>query len=233
MTERVNEQIPLLDLLKNIEPRQWPGPIPPKIEMVYGSMFSGKTEEIMRKARRAEIAHFKVQIFKHAIDDRYKGINTVNSHSGGSLKATPVTSSREILENLNPDTNVLIIDEAQFFDEELPCIIETLSDKNMRIVLGGLLLDFKGEFFGPMPELMRIADQRDELFAICTCCGGDANRTQRMIKELQPNGEWLVRPAKYSDQLIVVGADESQIKEGTKREEFYEARCRRCHEVPR
>ena len=180
------------------------------MEVICGSMFSGKTEELIRRVRRAQIARQKVQVFKPVIDARYsKG--HVSSHNGALYSAVPVDSSIEIEKLLEPDTTVVAIDEAQFFDPGVAELCKRLARRGIRVIIAGLDLDFRGEPFGPMPLLMAEAEMVDKLQAICVSCGAPASRTQRII-----NGE----PAAYDDPVIMVGA-----------KEYYEARCRHCHEV--
>ncbi len=181
------------------------------IELICGSMFSGKTEELLRRVRRAEIARQRVQVFKPSIDDRY-GASRVASHDGMGREGISVHSASEILALVAPETEVVAIDEAQFFDDTIVAVCNALADRGKRVIVAGLELDFRGEPFGPMPLLMAQAERLDKLHAICVVCGGEASRTQRLV-----NG----KPAHYDDPIIVVGA-----------QEMYEARCRRCHEVP-
>lgn len=181
------------------------------IEVICGSMFSGKSEELIRRVRRAEIAKLKVQVFKPSIDDRYSSAN-VSSHSGYYCEAIPIQEANEILMQALPDTDVVAIDEVQFFDWSVADICAALADRGVRVIVAGLDQDFRGEPFGPMPLLMAEAEVVDKLQAICVVCGAPASRTQRLI-----NG----KPAAYSDPVILVGASE-----------VYEARCRRCHQVP-
>jgi thymidine kinase len=182
------------------------------IEMVCGSMFSGKTEELIRRLVRAEIAQQKVQVFKPKLDNRYQA-DKVSSHSGTYFEATVVGSAVEIAQYLEEDTNVVAIDEVQFFDWTVAELCEKLADEGRRVILAGLDMDFRGEPFGPMPLLMAQAEGVDKLQAICMVCGSPASRTQRLIDG---------RPAHYDDPVIMVGASE-----------VYEARCREHHEVPR
>ncbi len=182
------------------------------IEVVCGSMFCGKTEELIRRLRRAVIAKQKVQVFKPVIDNRYQ-VAKVSSHNGEAFDALPIEKARDIFNHLKPDTTVIGIDEAQFFDEEIICIVDQLADQGVRVILAGLDMDFRGEPFGVMPKLMAAAERVDKLSAICMVCGNSASRTQRLV-----NGE----PAKYDDPVIIVGASE-----------MYEARCRQHHQVPR
>ncbi len=182
------------------------------IEVICGSMFSGKTEELIRRVKRAQIARKRVQVFKPAIDTRYS-IEEVASHDGIRAQAIPVASSAEITDQIDPDAQVIAIDEAQFFDADLVPLCERLAGMGKRVIVAGLDQDFRGEPFGPIPQLMAKAEAVDKLHAICVVCGSAASRTQRLI-----NG----RPASYYDPVILVGALEA-----------YEARCRQCHEVPR
>jgi thymidine kinase len=181
------------------------------IELICGSMFSGKTEELIRRVRRAEIARQRVQVFKPVIDDRYS-VSKVWSHNGIHCEAEVIDRAGDILRLLRPDTTVVAIDEAQFLDPDIAAVADELANRGLRVMVTGLDLDFRGEPFGPMPLLMAQAELVDKLHAICTVCGAPASRTQRLI-----NGE----PAKFSDPVIMVGATE-----------VYEARCRICHEVP-
>jgi thymidine kinase len=182
------------------------------IELVCGSMFSGKTEELLRRIRRAEIARKKVQLFKPTIDNRY-GLVRVASHDGIAREdAVVVCNAEDILRRLEVDTEVVAIDEVQFFDETIADVCDHLADRGLRVIVAGLDQDFRGEPFGPMPLLLARAERVDKLHAICVACGASASRTQRLIDG---------RPARYDDPVILVGGSES-----------YEARCRNCHEVP-
>ena len=182
------------------------------IEVICGSMFSGKTEELIRRVRRAQIARQKVQVFKPRLDDRYQ-FERVASHTGMHLDAVAVGGAREIPQLVAPDTTVVVIDEGQFFDWTIADVCSFLADSGRRVIIAGLDTDFRGEPFGPMPLLMAQAERVDKLQAICVVCGAPASRTQRLI-----NGQ----PASYDDPVIMVGA-----------EEVYEARCRHCHQVPK
>jgi thymidine kinase len=175
-------------------------------------MFSGKSEELIRRVKRAVIARRTVQVFKPAIDDRF-GAELVRSHDGDSFVARPVRSSAEILPLLSPETSVVGIDEVQFFDPGIVDIVRTLVLDGRRVICAGLDLDFRGEPFGPVPILLALAERVDKLEAICVVCGESATRTQRIV-----NGV----PAYFDDPIIVIGAQEA-----------YEARCRTCHVVPR
>ncbi len=181
------------------------------LEIVCGSMFSGKTEELIRRAKRAVIAKQKVQVFKPSVDTRYVH-ERVTSHSGANFQAAPVAQAADILKNLAEDTEVVAIDEAQFFDWSIAEVCNELANRGLRVIVAGLDMDFRGEPFGPVPILMAQAERVDKLQAICQQCGAPASRTQRLI-----NGQ----PAAYDDPVILVGA-----------EEVYEARCRVCHCVP-
>ena len=180
------------------------------VEVITGSMFSGKTDEMIRRLRRAAIARQQIQVFKPVIDDRYS-VDKVTSHAGSDFQATPVKDSREVLLHLQADTTVVGIDEAQFFDWRIAELADQLSRRGVRVIVAGLDTDFRGEPFGPMPVLMAQAERVDKLQAICMVCGEPASRTQRLI-----NGE----PAGYDDPVVVVGASE-----------LYEARCREHHLV--
>ncbi|MFN8412498.1 MAG: thymidine kinase [Anaerolineales bacterium] len=182
------------------------------IEVVCGSMFSGKTDELIRRLVRATIAKQKVQVFKPAIDIRYAA-EKVTSHAGANFNATPVEKAVDIRLKLEKDTTVVGIDEAQFMDAEVVTIADELAERGVRVIVAGLDTDFRGEPFGSMPILMSKAEQVSKLHAICMVCGDEASRTQRLV-----NGS----PARYDDPVVIVGASE-----------LYEARCRQHHEVPR
>ena len=175
-------------------------------------MFSGKTDELIRRLVRATIAKQKVQVFKPAIDIRY-AVEKVTSHAGSNFDAIPVEKAAGIRHKLDEDTTVVGIDEAQFFDPEIIQIADELACRGIRVLVAGLDTDFRGEPFGPMPDLMSRAEHVDKLHAICMVCGDEASRTQRLV-----NGN----PARYDDPVVIVGASE-----------MYEARCRIHHEVPR
>jgi thymidine kinase len=171
------------------------------IEVVTGSMFSGKTEELIRRLRRAQIARQKVQIFKPRIDNRY-GDDHITSHSEMRLASDNVSSSRELLDRVAPDTQVVGIDEGQFFDAELPAVCNTLADQGKRVIVAGLDQDYLGKPFEPMPQLLAIAEYITKTLAICVVCGAPANHTQRLVA---------------SNERVLVGASGA-----------YEARCRGC-----
>ncbi len=183
------------------------------IEVITGVMFSGKSEEMIRRVRRAVIARKTVQVFKSHLDDRYQGVYSISTHDGVAVEAHPVNSSGEIVRLVHHDTTVVAIDEVQFLDEEIVDVATQLADGGRRVICAGTDMDFRGEPFGAIPELMAVAEVIDKLHAICVVCGDLACRNQRLV-----DGE----PALYDAPTIVVGGQET-----------YEARCRRCHEVPR
>jgi thymidine kinase len=171
------------------------------IEVIAGSMFSGKSEELIRRLRRAEIARQKVQIFKPSIDSRY-GSGQIVSHSDMKLPSQIVRSAAEILERTDEETQVVGIDEGQFFDNTLLDVVNRLADRGLRVIVAGLDQDYMGRPFEPMPQLLAIAEYVDKTLAICMRCGAPANRSQRLVAA--------------TDRVVVGGAEE------------YEARCRRC-----
>ncbi len=181
------------------------------IEVICGSMFSGKTEELIRRVRRAQIARQPVQVFKHALDDRYTA-QAITSHNGAQIEAVPVTGSAQIAAMVTPEAGLVAIDEVQFLDAGICRVAEALAHRGVRVILAGLDTDFRGEPFGPIPQLLAVAEEITKLQAICLVCGAPASRTQRLVDG---------RPARYTDPIILVAA-----------REVYEARCRRCHEVP-
>lgn len=182
------------------------------IEVISGVMFSGKSEELMRRVRRAILAKKRVQVFKSCLDDRYGGIGEVVSHDGGRVRAEPIQSATELMEKVRPDTQVVAVDEVQFLDEGVVRVANGLADRGVRVILAGTDMDFRGRPFGPVAALLAVAERIDKLHAICVCCGDLATRNQRLIDGL---------PAPAEGPTIQVGGLES-----------YEARCRRCHEVP-
>ncbi len=182
------------------------------IEVICGSMFSGKTDELIRRLVRATIARQKVQVFKPAIDVRYAA-EKVTSHAGADFDAIAVEKARDILATVEQDTDVVGIDEAQFMDDDIVRVAQELADLGKHVLVAGLDMDFRGEPFGAMPALMAKAEHVTKLHAICMVCGEEASRTQRLV-----NG----KPARYDDPVVIVGAAE-----------LYEARCRVHHEVPR
>lgn len=181
------------------------------IEVVCGPMFAGKTEELIRRIKRLEYAKQNVLVFKPTIDDRYAKEEIV-SHNLSKKPSIIIDKSVEIMTFIHDDVDAVVIDEVQFFDHDIIAIAEKLADKGIRVIVGGLDRDFRGEPFGPMPELLARAEFVTKLTAICVKSGLPATRTQRII-----NG----KPANYSDPTILVGADES-----------YEPRSRHYHEVP-
>jgi thymidine kinase len=183
------------------------------IEVIAGVMFSGKSEELMRRVRRAVIARKRTQVFKSHLDDRYAGTFAVSSHDGRSVHAIPIDSSAQIAARIDPMSQVIGIDEAQFLDPGICEVATWLAQRGRRVILAGTDTDFRGEPFGAMPQLMAIAEVVDKLHAICVLCGAPACRNQRLI-----NGQ----PAPWNSPVIMVGARDS-----------YEARCRACHVVPR
>lgn len=182
------------------------------IEVITGPMFSGKSEELIRRMRRAEIAGKTTAVIKHKFDDRYdaKDISYVASHSGTKIPCISIHTAREI-EEYHEGWDVLGIDEAQFFEAELCRVVRKLADHGTLVVVAGLDMTFRREPFGPMPTIMAVADRVDKLNAVCHVCGDDAGYTQRLI-----DGQ----PASYEEPTVVVGALES-----------YQARCRWCFEA--
>ncbi len=172
------------------------------VEVVCGCMFSGKTEELIRRMKRAQIARQKLQIFKPAIDDRY-GKEYVASHNANRIESVPVAHAQDILALLEDSTRIVGIDEAQFFDASIVEVVERLANRGIRVVVAGLDMDYRGKPFGPMPELLSIAETVTKLSAICVVCGSPATRSQRVNS---------------SEDQVLVGAHDS-----------YEARCRAHH----
>ncbi len=173
-----------------------------QIEVICGPMFSGKTEELIRRLKRAVIAKRKVQCFKPRIDTRYDA-EMVVSHSQLKLTSQPIERAEEIFYSLHPETQVVGIDEVQFFGPEIVPVVEALADRDLRVVVAGLDQDYRGQPFDPMPQLLAVAEYITKELAICVVCGNPANRSQRI---------------EASEQRVVVGAAGA-----------YEARCRRCH----
>ena len=180
---------------------------PGKVTVVCGSMFAGKTEELIRLARRALYAKKKVQVFKPSVDNRYDQTMVV-THMGAKHSAVPVGSIQELKAKLDADTEVVLIEEAQFFDESIVGLVVDLADAGRDVVCAGLDQDFRRQPFGPMPKLLAAADEVVKLRAICMKCGSPATHTYRVIDG---------KPAHWDDPIILIGATES-----------YEARCRRC-----
>ena len=189
------------------------GTRPGWIEVITGVMFSGKSEELIRRVRRGIIARRRVQVFKSHLDARYAGLYTVSTHDGRELEATPVDSAAEIFRQVRPDTELVAIDEAQFLDPEVVTVASALAARGVRVILAGTDTDFRGEPFGAMGNLLAIAESVDKLQAICVICGDLATRNQRLVDG---------KPARYDSPTILVGGREA-----------YEARCRHCHRVPR
>lgn len=181
------------------------------LELICGSMFSGKSEELIRRVKRATYAKQEVKVFKPAIDNRYSE-EAVVSHNGTSMTSHVISSSAEIWDHISESTDVIAVDEVQFFGESIIGDLSSLADKGYRVIAAGLDMDFRGEPFGVVPNLMAVAESVTKLQAVCSVCGSPASRTQRLIDG---------KPASYDDPVILVGASES-----------YEARCRHHHEVP-
>ncbi|MEC3432866.1 thymidine kinase [Bacillus cereus] len=174
-------------------------------------MFSGKSEELIRRVRRTQFAKQHAIVFKPCIDNRYSEEDVV-SHNGLKVKAVPVSASKDIFEHITEDMDVIAIDEVQFFDGDIVEVVQVLANRGYRVIVAGLDQDFRGLPFGQVPQLMAIAEHVTKLQAVCSACGSPASRTQRLI-----DGE----PAAFDDPIILVGASES-----------YEPRCRHCHAVP-
>ena len=196
-----------------LSPTMYHSTRPGWIEVIAGVMFSGKSEELIRRVRRAVIARQRVQVFKSHLDSRYAGLYSISSHDGGSLDAAPVDTAAEVFRQSRIETQLVAVDEVQFLDGGIVEVARVLADRGTRVVLAGVDTDFRGDPFGPMGDLLAIAERVDNLQAICVRCGELATRNQRLV-----NG----RPAPYGAPTIMIGGTES-----------YEARCRRCHEVPR
>jgi thymidine kinase len=177
------------------------------IEVICGSMFSGKTEELLRRVKRAQIGRLKVQVFKPVIDTRYS-VDHVQSHDASRILSIPVPRASEILERVDDNTRVVGIDEAQFFDDAIVDIAQKLAYRGVRVIAAGLDMDFRGQPFGPMPKLLAVAESVTKLQAVCMVCGGPASRTQRTMG-----------PQGADAERVVLGA-----------QEMYEPRCRFCHE---
>lgn len=182
------------------------------IEVIAGVMFSGKSEELIRRVRRALIARRRIQVFKSHLDARYAGLFNISSHDGRTIEAIPVDSAAEIFRQAQPDTEVIAIDEAQFLDEGIVRVATALAGRGARVILAGTDTDFRGLPFGMMGTLMALAEDVTKLRAICVVCGELACRNQRLV-----DGQ----PAPFHAPVIQVGGSES-----------YEARCRTCHVVP-
>ncbi|KGA96969.1 thymidine kinase [Alkalihalobacillus alcalophilus ATCC 27647 = CGMCC 1.3604] len=181
------------------------------IEVICGSMFSGKSEELIRRVRLVTFGKIKVQVFKPKIDNRYSDDEVV-SHNGTRVVAMPISKSVDIIEEIEADVKVVAIDEIQFFDEQIIQVCQQLANQGIRVICAGLDQDFRGEPFGPIQPLLALAEEVTKLQAVCASCGAPASRTQRLL-----NGN----PASYHDPVVLVGASEA-----------YEPRCRHCHDVP-
>ena len=180
------------------------------IEVICGCMFAGKTEELIRRINVLSYARKNILVFKPKIDDRYS-TTEIASHAGSKVPCIVISEAKEILDHVNYDTDVVTIDEVQFFDEDVVDICEYLADSGLRVMVAGLDKDFRGEPFGVLPDLLTRAEFVTKLTAVCAKCGAPATRTQRII-----NG----KPASFNDPIVLVGAKEA-----------YEPRCRHCHEI--
>ena len=180
------------------------------LEVISGCMFAGKTEELIRRINVLSYAKMNIIVFKPKIDNRYSDTEIV-SHSGVKVPCLVIEKAQDILKRIKLDTDVIAIDEVQFFDQDIVSVCEYLADKGIRVIVAGLDKDFRGEPFGIMPELLTRAEFVTKLTAVCTKCGAPATRTQRLV-----NG----KPASFNDSIVLVGAVE-----------HYEPRCRHCHEV--
>ena len=181
-----------------------------QLTVICGSMFAGKSEELIRLARRALYAKKRVQVFKPKIDDRYHTAMVV-THMGVEHEAVPVLSVADLKSKIRPDTEVVLIEEAQFFDPSIVNLCVELADSGVEVIAAGLDQDFRRQPFGPMPTLLAVADQVIKLRAICMKCGAPASHTYRQIDG---------KPAREDDPIILIGATEA-----------YEARCRRCFKL--
>ena len=176
------------------------------IEVVCGSMFSGKTEELIRRLRRAQFANQQIAIYKPVIDKRYSDVEVV-SHDFHKLTSTPISSPSEMLEKTGPEVQVVGVDEAQFFDETLVDVCQTLANRGVRVIVAGLDTDYLGQPFGPMPRLMAVAEDVQKVHAICVRCGALANHSHRLSK---------------SQDLVLLGE-----------KDVYEPLCRDCFNAAR
>lgn len=189
------------------------GPRSGSLEVIAGVMFSGKSEELLRRVRRALIARRRVQVFKSHLDERYSGLGHVASHDGKQFEAVPVSDAAELFRLVRPETEIVAADEVQFLDAGIVAVATELAGRGVRVILAGTDTDFRGEPFGAMGTLMALAEVVDKLRAICMVCGDLACRNQRLVDG---------RPAPWDAPIIQVGGSET-----------YEARCRHCHRVPR
>ena len=182
-----------------------------QLEVICGCMFSGKTEELIRRLKRATYARQKVQIFKHSFDNRYDELS-ITTHYGLKLPTVPCREAKDIIRGIERGVQVVGIDEVQFYGELIVPAIEEILHQDIKVIVSGLDMDFRGQPFGAMPRLLTMAEQVDKLSAICTVCGEPATRTQRLLDG---------HPAPYGSEIVSVGSTEK-----------YEARCRKCHAVP-
>lgn len=178
-----------------------------RLEVISGSMFSGKSEELIRRVRRAELANLKTSVFKHRFDDR-TSIDFIATHNGDKLKAVALENPEEIKNFITEETQIVAIDEVQFFKPEVVRTILDLVEDGKKVIAAGLDLDFRGVPFGPIPPLLAIADRITKLYAVCMTCGNDAHYSQRLIDG---------RAAKFNDPIVLIGA-----------QDVYQARCRDC-----
>lgn len=181
------------------------------LEVIVGCMFAGKTEELIRRIKVLQFAKKNIVVIKPSIDNRYSN-DEIASHSGYRVKSVNAANAKDILKLVQKDTEVVAIDEAQFFDKDLVKVVESLADRGLRVMVAGLDRDFRGEPFGVIPELLTRAEFITKLSAVCSVCGNPATRTQRLVNN---------KPASYNDPIVLVGAAEA-----------YEPRCRHCHDVP-
>lgn len=181
------------------------------VEVICGPMFAGKSEELIRRIKRIEYAKKKVIVFKPLIDNRYSE-NEVVSHNKRKTPCYNLKSSKDVMQYINDEVYAVAFDEVQFMDEGILDVIEKLANQGKRVICAGLDNDFRGEPFSIMPQLLCLAEYVTKLTAICTICGANATRTQRIVNN---------KPAFYEDPTIIIGASES-----------YEPRCRHCHQVP-
>lgn len=180
------------------------------LEVICGCMFAGKTEELIRRINVLSFAKKNIIVFKPKIDNRYSETEIV-SHAGTRVPCIVVNDSKEILKYVKPDTDVVAVDEVQFFDHDIVDVCEYLADRGLRVMVAGLDKDFRGEPFGVLPELLTRAEFVTKLTAVCAKCGAPATHTQRLVDG---------KPASFEDPIVLVGAVE-----------HYEPRCRHCHEI--
>jgi thymidine kinase len=178
-----------------------------RLEVISGSMFSGKSEELIRRVRRSELANLTISVFKHRFDDR-TSIEYISTHNGDKLKAIALENPEDIKQFITEETHIIAIDEVQFFDASIVRTILDLVEDGKKVIAAGLDLDFRGVPFGPIPPLLAIADRITKLYAVCMTCGNDAHYSQRLIDG---------RAAKFDDPIVLIGA-----------QDVYQARCRDC-----